>query len=126
MEAIKDGGTIIGNRTRAKIVKNKMAPPFKEAEFDIIFGEGISREGSILDVAVEMDIVKKGGAWYSYEGERLGQGRDKVKEYMKANPEFTNMLYDMIMARVKENQDTYGDVLSVKVGNEEPVGNDEQ
>lgn len=126
IEAIKDGGTIIGNRTRAKIVKNKMAPPFKEAEFDIIFGEGISREGSILDVAAEMDIVKKGGAWYSYEGERLGQGRDKVKEYMKANPEFTNMLYDMIMARVKENQDTYGDVLSVTVGNEGPAGDDEQ
>ena len=104
VEAIKDGANIIGNRTRAKIVKNKMAPPFKEAEFDIMFGEGISKEGNILDAAVEFDIVKKGGAWYSYEGERLGQGRDKVKEYMKANPEFTQMLYDMIMAKVKEQK----------------------
>ena len=124
VEAIKDGGTIIGNRTRAKIVKNKMAPPFKEAEFDIIFGEGISKEGSILDVAVDMDIVKKGGAWYSYEGERLGQGRDKVKEYMKANPDFTAMLYDLIMAKVKDNQDVYDDVLSVDVaGQDKADGN---
>jgi recombination protein RecA len=102
IEAIKDGASIIGNRTRAKIVKNKMAPPFKEAEFDIMFGEGISKEGNILDAAVDFDIVKKGGAWYSYEGERLGQGRDKVKEYMKANPDFTQMLYDMIMNKIKE------------------------
>jgi len=104
VEAIKDGANIIGNRTRAKVVKNKMAPPFKEAEFDIMFGEGISKEGNILDAAVDFDIVKKGGAWYSYEGERLGQGRDKVKEYMKANPEFTQMLYDMIMAKIKEQK----------------------
>ena len=102
IEAIKDGASIIGNRTRAKIVKNKMAPPFKEAEFDIMFGEGISKEGNILDAAVDFDIVKKGGAWYSYEGERLGQGRDKVKEYMKENPDFTQMLYDMIMNKIKE------------------------
>ncbi|MBQ7901346.1 MAG: DNA recombination/repair protein RecA, partial [Clostridia bacterium] len=127
VEPIKDGGTIIGNRTRAKIVKNKMAPPFKAAEFDIIFGEGISREGSILDVAVDLDIIKKGGSWYSYEGERLGQGRDKVKEYMKANPDFTNMLYDMIMAKVKENRDVYDDVLSLKVsGQDDEQPADEQ
>ncbi len=105
VEAIKDGSSIIGNRTRAKVVKNKMAPPFKEAEFDIMFGEGISKEGNILDAAVDFDIVKKGGAWYSYEGERLGQGRDKVKEYMKANPEFTQMLYDMIMTKIKEKKE---------------------
>ena len=105
VEAIKDGSSIIGNRTRAKIVKNKMAPPFKEAEFDIMFGEGISKEGNILDAAVDFDIVKKGGAWYSYEGERLGQGRDKVKEYMKANPGFTQMLYDMIMTKIKEKKE---------------------
>ncbi len=105
VEAIKDGSSIIGNRTRAKVVKNKMAPPFKEAEFDIMFGEGISKEGNILDAAVDFDIVKKGGAWYSYEGERLGQGRDKVKEYMKANPEFSQMLYDMIMVKIKEKKE---------------------
>lgn len=102
IEAIKDGSNIIGNRTRAKVVKNKMAPPFKEAEFDIMFGEGISKEGGILDAAVDFDIVKKGGSWYSYDGERLGQGRDKVKIYMKENPEFTQMLYDKVMEKLRE------------------------
>ncbi len=126
IEAIKDGGNIIGNRTRAKIVKNKMAPPFKEAEFDIIFGEGISREGSILDVAVDMDIVKKGGAWYSYEGERLGQGRDRVKEYMKMHPEFTDMLYDMIMAKANDTREVYDDVMSLKIGNVDTTAEDQQ
>jgi len=87
VEAIKDGTNFLGNRTKAKIVKNKMAPPFKEAEFDIVFGEGISKEGNILDAAVELDIVEKSGSWFSYNGERLGQGRDKVKELFKANPE---------------------------------------
>lgn len=86
VEAIKDGTTFLGNRTRAKIVKNKMAPPFKEAEFDIVFGEGISKEGNVLDAAVELDIVEKSGSWFSYQGERLGQGRDKVKELFKGNP----------------------------------------
>jgi recombination protein RecA len=104
VEAIKDGSNIIGNRTRAKVVKNKMAPPFKEAEFDIMFGEGISREGSILDVATDFGIITKGGAWYSYNGERLGQGRDKVKIYMKENPDFTQMIYDMIIEKIKEQK----------------------
>lgn len=104
IEAIKDGSNILGNRTRAKVVKNKMAPPFKEAEFDIMFGEGISKEGNILDTAVDFGIVAKGGSWYSYEGERLGQGRDRVKEYMKENPEFTQMLYDKIMQKIDEKR----------------------
>ena len=116
-EAIKDGSQIIGHRTRAKIVKNKMAPPFKEAEFDIMFGEGISREGDILDVAVAYDIVNKGGAWYSYEGERLGQGRDKVKEFMIEHPEFTQELYDKIMDKVK-NDNAKKDKTSVAVSND--------
>ena len=81
-----------------------MAPPFKEAEFDIMFGEGISKEGNILDTAVDFGIVAKGGSWYSYEGERLGQGRDRVKEYMKENPEFTQMLYDKIMQKIDEKR----------------------
>ena len=106
VEAIKEGANIIGNRTRAKVVKNKMAPPFKEAEFDIMFGEGISREGSILDVATDFGIITKGGAWYSYNGERLGQGRDKVKIYMKENPEFTQMIYDMIIEKIKEQKNS--------------------
>jgi len=96
VEAIKDGTTFLGNRTRAKIVKNKMAPPFKEAEFDIVFGEGISKEGNVLDAAVELDIVEKSGSWFSYQGERLGQGRDKVKELFKGNPELMEEISNKI------------------------------
>ncbi len=101
IEAIKDGSEIIGNRTRAKVVKNKLASPFKEAEFDIMFGEGISKEGNILDVAVDYDIIQKGGAWYSYGGEHIGQGRDRTKEYMRRNPEFTDSIYNQIMDKVR-------------------------
>ncbi len=87
-EAIKNGTEVVGNKTRAKVVKNKVAPPFKEAEFDIMYGEGISRTGNILDVAVEFGIIKKAGAWFSYQGEKIGQGRDNVRIYMKENKEF--------------------------------------
>ena len=87
IEALKQSGEVIGNRTRAKIVKNKIAPPFREAEFDIMFGEGISREGDILDVATNLDIVQKSGAWYAYLGEKIGQGRENAKIYLKQNPD---------------------------------------
>jgi recombination protein RecA len=86
-EAIKDGQEVIGNRTKIKVVKNKMAPPFKEAEFDIIYGEGSSRVGDLLDLAVAQDIVEKSGAWYSYNGERIGQGRENSKLFLKEHPE---------------------------------------
>ena len=86
-DIIKQGQDIIGNRTRVKIVKNKVAPPFNYADFDLIYGEGISREGSIIDMATETDVINKSGAWYSYNGERLGQGRENVKEYLRQNPE---------------------------------------
>src|SRR5687767_15792423 len=85
--AIKDGDVVVGGRTRVKVVKNKMAPPFREAEFDIMYGEGISREGDLLDLAVEKKIVEKSGAWFAYGGERLGQGRENVKIYLKEHVE---------------------------------------
>jgi recombination protein RecA len=85
IESIKDGGEMTGNRTRVKVVKNKVAPPFKQAEFDIMYGKGISREGSLLDVGVELGIVKKSGAWFTYEGEQLGQGRENAKTFLAEN-----------------------------------------
>ena len=87
IETLKNGNDMIGNRTRVKIVKNKIAPPFKQAEFDIMYGEGISREGELLDLAVKAEVVQKAGAWFSYDGRRLGQGRDKVKELLKTDKE---------------------------------------
>jgi recombination protein RecA len=87
IESIKDGAEVVGNRTRVKVVKNKVAAPFKQAEFDIMYGQGISREGSLLDVAVEMGLVRKAGAWFTYEGEQLGQGRENVKTFLRENPQ---------------------------------------
>lgn len=99
IETIKQGTEFIGNRTKVKVVKNKVAPPFKEAEFDIIYGEGISKEGNILDVAVNLDIVNKSGAWFSYNGQRLGQGRENSKNFLKENKE----LMKEIEAKIREN-----------------------
>ncbi len=99
IETLKNGNEIIGARTRAKVVKNKIAPPFREAEFDIMYGTGISREGELLDLAVKLDIVKKSGAWFSYKEQKLGQGRDKVKELFKENKK----LADEIEKKVNEN-----------------------
>lgn len=97
-EQIKNGTEVVGNHTRVKVVKNKVAPPFKEAEFDIMYGQGISKIGNILDVAVDFDIIKKSGAWFSYDGERLGQGRDNTRKYMEENPEFTEMIDKKVRA----------------------------
>jgi recombination protein RecA len=87
IESIKDGAEVVGNRTRVKVVKNKVSPPFKQAEFDIMYGTGISREGSLIDVAVDLGIAKKSGAWYTYEGEQLGQGRENAKKFLAENLE---------------------------------------
>lgn len=95
-ESIKQGNELIGNRTRIKVVKNKVAPPFKQADVDIMFGEGISKEGSVLDIAADLDIVKKSGAWYSYEGERLGQGRENAKQFLKEHPEICTTIENRI------------------------------
>lgn len=100
-EPIKDGGEIIGSRTKIKIKKNKVAPPFKECEFDIIYGKGISRIGEVLDLAVELEIIKKSGSWFSYEGQKLGQGRDNAKKALKENPD---MLKD-VEEKIKDNKD---------------------
>lgn len=113
-ESIKTGDQFIGNRTRVKIVKNKVAPPFKQAEFDIMYGHGISREGDVLDCAVEHKIVDKAGAWYSYKGNRIGQGRENVKKYLAENPdileEIENQILDTIKPAQEEAQNTKGSI----------------
>ena len=97
-ESLKQAGEIVGNHVRVKVVKNKIAPPFREAEFDIMFGQGISREGDVLDLAVNAGIVNKSGAWYAYEGDKIGQGRENAKTYLHENPAF----FDMLEAKVRE------------------------
>ena len=97
-ETIKQGNYMVGNRTRVKVVKNKVAPPFKQAEVDIMYGEGISREGEMLDIASDLDIVQKSGAWYSYKDERLGQGRENSKQFLKENPEVKAEIYEAVRA----------------------------
>lgn len=99
IETLKVGGEVVGNRTRVKVVKNKVAPPFKEAEFDIMFGKGISKEGDILDLAVLNDVIVKSGAWYSYNGEKIGQGRENTKIYLSEHPEFMSEVEAIVRAR---------------------------
>lgn len=101
---IKDGDSVIGNRTKVKIIKNKVAPPFRTAEFDIMYGEGVSKTGEILDLAVDFEIVKKSGSWFSYGETKLGQGRDAVKNLIKDNPELQEELEERIKAHIKEKQ----------------------
>ncbi|HEX6437862.1 MAG TPA: recombinase RecA [Candidatus Binatia bacterium] len=98
--ALKDGDNIVGGRTRVKVVKNKMAPPFKEAEFDVLYGTGISRDGEIVDLGSEMGIVEKSGAWYSFAGDRIGQGREAAKNFLKEHPEIAQQIMSRVMERV--------------------------
>ena len=108
IESLKQGGEVIGNRTRVKVVKNKVAPPFKEAEFDIMFGEGISTVGDILDLATTVNIINKSGAWYAYNGEKIGQGRENAKQYLKDNPQ----VCDEIEAQIREKYQLNGEAES--------------
>jgi recombination protein RecA len=94
--SIKEGAESTGNRVRAKVVKNKLAPPFKEAEFDLMYGEGISNEGEILDIGANLELIEKSGSWYSYEGIRLGQGRENAKRYLKENPALARKIENLI------------------------------
>ena len=98
IETLKQSGEMVGNRTRIKIVKNKIAPPFKEAEFDIMFGKGVSKSGDILDLASGIDVVKKSGSWYAYEGEKIGQGRENAKSYLESHPEMMDEIEQKVRA----------------------------
>ena len=100
IESLKDGAEVVGNRTRVKVVKNKVAPPFRQAEFDIMYGKGISREGSLIDIGVDLGLVKKSGAWYTYEGEQLGQGRENAKTFLAENPEIMVEISERILTQV--------------------------
>ncbi len=119
IEALKDGVEVVGNRTRVKVVKNKVAPPFKQAEFDIMYGKGVSREGSVLDIGVDLDIVKKAGAWYTYEGEQLGQGRENAKGFLLDNAEIMVEVSERIRREMGLDGDDAGDAMSE--ADEEPI-----
>lgn len=114
VETIKQGNEMVGNRTRVKVVKNKVAPPFKQADIDIMYGEGISKEGSIVDLATELDIINKSGAWYSFENERLGQGRENAKQYLKDNPAVSATIEKKVR-----------DMCQIQPGTHEPVSSDD-
>jgi recombination protein RecA len=105
IESIKDAAEVVGNRTRVKVVKNKVAPPFRQAEFDIMYGKGISREGSLLDVGVDLGLIKKSGAWFTYEGEQLGQGRENAKTFLGENAEIMVEISERILTQVGINRD---------------------
>jgi recombination protein RecA len=101
---LKDGDAVVGNHVKVKVVKNKVAPPFRQAEFDIVYGEGISKVGEIVDMGVELGILQKSGSWFSYNSDKLGQGRDSVKQLMLDNPEMAAEIEEKIRTRIKETQ----------------------
>ncbi|MGJ4178691.1 recombinase RecA [Corynebacterium macclintockiae] len=127
IQALKDGQDVVGNRTRIKVVKNKVSPPFKIAEFDILYGEGISREGSIIDLGVETGLIKKSGSWFTYDGDQLGQGKEKAREFLKNNPDLSAELEDRIArelkigpyAKMKDEQ--AGDATEGQVDEDKPI-----
>ena len=119
IENIKQDGEVKGNRVRVKVIKNKVAPPFREAEFDVVYGQGISKEGNILDMAVNLDIVEKAGSWFSYDGNRIGQGRENVKKYLRENPK----MLEEIEAKVRED---FEKVFEESLGEELPEIEDDE
>ena len=121
IEAIKDGDQIVGNRTRVKVVKNKCAPPFRQAEFDIMYGAGISREGSVIDLGADLDIVKKSGAWYTYEGEQLGQGRENAKRFLTENPEVMMEITDRVWREAMPDADEPVEAIKEEAIKEEAI-----
>lgn len=127
IESIKQGVEVVGNRTRVKVVKNKVAPPFRQAEFDIMYGTGISREGSALDIGVDLDVVQKSGAWYTYEGEQLGQGRENAKDFLRENPEVMVEISEKIWANVRpvEEVDLTEDDEEFSDADDEPISLDD-
>jgi recombination protein RecA len=125
VESIKDGAEVIGNRTRVKVVKNKTAAPFRQAEFDIMYGKGISREGSMLDVAVDLGIVKKSGAWYTYEGEQLGQGREKAKEFLAENLELMIQISEKVRQHVGMGDSPVEVPIGADPADDEPISLDD-
>jgi recombination protein RecA len=124
IEAIKDGVEVVGNRTRVKVVKNKVAPPFRQAEFDIMYGKGISREGSLLDIGVELGIVNKSGAWYTYEGEQLGQGKENSKNFLAENPELMMEIDERIRRQVGVTDEVAPDDLAELDPDDQPISLD--
>jgi recombination protein RecA len=126
VESIKSGAEVIGNRTRVKVVKNKVSPPFKSAEFDIMYSKGISREGSLLDVAVDLGIIKKSGAWYTYEGEQLGQGRENAKAFIAENLEVMIEISEKVRQQVGLGEGAAGDIpLGADPSDDEPISLDD-
>lgn len=129
IETLKDGANPVGNRTRAKIVKNKMAPPFKQAEFDILYGQGISTEGGLIDLGVEQGIVKKSGAWYTYEGDQLGQGKENSRRFLKDNPELAEEIEQRLLVKLgiveDPNEEVDQDAIAT-AGIDAPLGGDSE
>jgi recombination protein RecA len=111
IEAIKSGNEMLGNKTKIKIVKNKVEPPFKEVDVDIVYGKGISREGNILDVAVSLDIINRSGSWFSYNGQRIGQGRDNVKQFLIENPDICSEIESEIRAGYETSEDRHVEIV---------------
>jgi recombination protein RecA len=123
IESLKDGAEIVGNRTRVKVVKNKVSPPFKQAEFDIMYGKGISREGSLLDLSVDLGIVRKSGAWFTYEGEQLGQGRENAKNFLSENPEIMMEISDKVLvsAGLAPGEETPAGAEAFSTADDQPI-----